>query len=167
MWSSAFFPCMMLSPCFWRASLFSDHHKTLSKYIIALLLDIVEAGFYSPQTTTKVPKQTQYNLSLHIKGFKLKWCKLIDRKSCFKACCIIIEYAKSPFPGFFSKYTSPFLGRILCGRCAAVKSWTCLPVWSCSRPWKLKYVPSNWFRTSCARSKLPTSLSRGRFLNLL
>ncbi len=35
-----------------------DHHKTLSKYIIALLLDIVEAGFYSPQTTTKVPKQT-------------------------------------------------------------------------------------------------------------
>lgn len=52
--------------------------------------------------------------------------------------------------------------RTPCGRCGAVRNWTCRLVWSCSRLWTLRSEPSSWFRKSCAKSRLPTSVWRGQ-----
>lgn len=52
--------------------------------------------------------------------------------------------------------------RTPCGRCVAARSWTCLFVWSCSQHWTQRSGPSSWSRRSSAKSKQPTSPSRGQ-----
>lgn len=59
---------------------------------------------------------------------------------------------------WFNRCSPP---RTRCGKSVAARSWTCRPVWSFSRRWRLKSEPSSWFRRSCAKSRPPTSTWRG------
>ena len=58
--------------------------------------------------------------------------------------------------------TIPASPRIPCGRCVAVRSWTCRLGWSCSRRWMRRSAPNSWCRRSSAKSRGPTSPLRGQ-----
>lgn len=53
------------------------------------------------------------------------------------------------------------LCRTRSGKFAAVRSWTCLHGWNCSRPWKRRSGPSSLCRRSWGRSRTWTSPLKG------
>lgn len=62
----------------------------------------------------------------------------------------------------FTNLFSSLFFRTCHGRCGASPSWTCRPVWSCSRPWTLRSEPSRASRMSWTRSKPTTSPQNGK-----